>query len=306
MTILVTGASGFIGGYVATELSKQAGNTIIATGRSHTKRFDDYLNIDYVQLNLAEKPTRNFSCDVCVHAAGLADDKSSDEQLEINNVLATVNLLYALKTCQCIIYISSASVYDFSDGQPKHETDAQLNTNLSAYGQSKLGGEEVVLASNIPSAYILRPRAVYGPGDRVLMPRILKLITNNRIVVPRKLSSRSSMTHVHNLFEAISVCISVSKKGAYIYNISDTQTYSLKEVFGDIAEMKYGHRNFFQIPMPLITAIILINQVLRIESVLTQQSINYLTQSSILSIERAKKELGYSPVRNFFATKDQL
>src|SRR5687767_10631493 len=111
MKILVTGASGFIGGYVAMELAKIPGNQIIATGRSATNRFKDFRTIEYQKLdltgNLPELP-----CDVCVHSAGLADDKSTHQQLEQANVLATSNLIRALKNCKCIVYISSASVYD--------------------------------------------------------------------------------------------------------------------------------------------------------------------------------------------------
>jgi nucleoside-diphosphate-sugar epimerase len=305
MKILVTGASGFIGGYVAKELAKLSGYQIIATGRSATDRFKDLQTIGYQKLDLTGELPELF-CDVCIHSAGLADDRSTHQQLEQANVLATSNLIQALKNCKCIVYISSASVYDFTDGKRKSEEDASLTNNISNYGRSKLMGEEVVRQSGISSIYILRPRAVYGPGDRVLMPRILMLIRKRRTVLTGPVQSISSMTHVHNLFEAIKKGIVLTKPGIHTYNIIDKYTYRLKDVFGEISYMKYGHRNFFHVPMPVVNAIMTTTKLLGIKSVLTRQSVNYLNQDSVLRIDKAIQELGYAPELNFFNSKDSL
>jgi nucleoside-diphosphate-sugar epimerase len=305
MKILVTGASGFIGGYVAMELAKIPGNQIIATGRSATNRFKDFRTIEYQKLDLTGN-LPELLCDVCVHSAGLADDKSTHQQLEQANVLATSNLIRALKNCKCIVYISSASVYDFTDGKPKSEEDASLTNSISDYGRSKLMGEEVVRQSGIPSIYVLRPRAVYGPGDRVLMPRILKLVGKRRTVLLGPVQSISSMTHVHNLYEAIGKCINRAQFGVCIYNIADKETYRLKDVFAEISFLKYNHRNFFHVPMFVVNAVIATTKLLSIKSVLTRQSVNYLNQDSVLRIGKAIQELGYSPELDFFNSKDSL
>jgi nucleoside-diphosphate-sugar epimerase len=305
MTILVTGASGFIGGHVVTQLAKNTTHRIIATGRSKTDRFKSIERVEYISCNLSQ-PIPEQLCDVCIHAAGLADDQSSSEQFERNNVEATVRLLRAIPSCKVFIYISSASVYNFSDGKIKSETDAQIDETISLYGRSKLSGELKIKESGFPSVYILRPRAVYGPGDRVLMPRILKLIRQRRILVPGPFNALTSLTHVQNLYEVIHSCIQQAQPGQHIYNIADQSVYRLKEVIGTIAQRKYNHKNFVHVPMPIVTTLMRLQQALGKKSVVTQQSLNYMTQDSVLSIEKAQAELGYRAAFNFFSSLDQL
>jgi nucleoside-diphosphate-sugar epimerase len=305
MTILVTGASGFIGGHVVAQLARTRAHRIIATGRSLTDRFKTMERVDYFPRDLRQT-FPDTSCDVCIHAAGLADDQSKAEQFEQNNVEATVRLLQAIPSCKVFIYISSASVYDFSDGKVKTEADAQLDTTTSQYGRSKLNGELKVKASGIPSVYILRPRAVYGPGDRVLLPRILKLIRQRRIFVPGAFNALTSLTHVQNLYEGIQACIQQARPGQHTYNIADQSVYRLKEVIGAIAHRKHNHQNFVHVPLPIVKASMSIQQALGKKSVVTQQSLNYMTQDSVLSIDKVQAELGYRANFNFFSSLDQL
>jgi nucleoside-diphosphate-sugar epimerase len=305
MTILVTGASGFIGGHVVSQLAKQKAYRIIATGRSNTDRFHAFEQVQYVSCDLSH-PVPKQACDVCIHVAGLADDQSTAEQLEQNNVVATERLLQAIPQCKVFIYISSASVYNFADGKIKHEHDATLEADLSSYGRSKLTAEFRLKESNIPSVYIVRPRAVYGPGDRVLMPRILKLVRQRRIVVPGAFHALSSLTHVQNLFEAIRCCVEQAKPGHHTYNIADSTTYRLKEVIGAIAHRKYNHKNFMHVPMPIVKASLYLQQALGKKSVVTEQSLNYMTQDSVLAIDKAQTELGYTAAFNFFSSLEQL
>jgi nucleoside-diphosphate-sugar epimerase len=305
MTILVTGASGFIGGHVVEQLAKESAHRIVATGRSKTDRFKELERVQYVPLDLSQSMPEQL-CDVCIHAAGLADDQSTTEQLEQNNVVATARLLQAIPTCKVFIYISSASVYNFADGKVKHEQDAHLDATLSLYGRSKLNGEKQVQESNIPSVYILRPRAVYGPGDRVLMPRILKLVRQRSILVPGPFNALSSLTHVQNLYESIQCCLQNAKPGQHIYNVADQSAYRLKEVIEAIAYRKYQHKNFLHVPIPLVKASMYMQRMLGRKSVITEQSLNYMTQDSVLSIDKARRELGYTGASHFFSSLDQL
>ena len=305
MKVLVTGASGFIGSNVVEMLASQPGYEILATGRTSTQRFLSLPSVKYFQQDLLNIST-TLPCEIAIHCAGLADDRSSREALMSNNVEVTSNLLSAVKDCRLFIYISSASVYDFSEGQPMKEEDIGPEAKLSHYGLSKLMAEKIIANSTIPSIYILRPRAVYGPGDRVLLPRILELIKNKKMIIPGKLSTNTSLTHVDNLCEAINVAIHQSKPGVHTYNISDRKTYNLREVFSFIALRKTGQTRFIQIPSTMIRLLAFVNSVLGIKGRLNKQSIQYLSQQSVLNIDKTRKELGYTGKHNFFEGLDQL
>jgi 2-alkyl-3-oxoalkanoate reductase len=303
--ILVTGASGFIGGYVVKQLARNSTYSIIATGRSQTSLFEDITNVDYFQADLSKR-VKNVSCDVCIHCAGLADDNSTEEEFEQSNVLATELLLRTIKSCKTIIHISSSSVYDFSKEEVKTENDAELDSNLSLYGISKLKSEGLIRKSGIPSIYILRPRAVYGPGDRILLPRILKLIKKSIIMAPGSFKVRTSLTHVQNLYEAIEKSLIQSKRGIQIFNIADSCVYNLRDVVGQIAYHKYQHKNHLHIPIWFIRWIIFLSSTLRIRLPITNQSLNYISQNSVLSTHAAKHSIDYQGNCIFFESIDQL
>jgi nucleoside-diphosphate-sugar epimerase len=305
MKILVTGASGFIGGYVAKELAKNSCYSIIATGRSFTSIFDTQSNVRFIKADLSQH-FPEISCDVCIHCAGLADDKASFEDFERNNVEATKLLLNSLKNCKTFIHISSSSVYNFSDEYIKKENDANMNSNISPYGLSKLKSEELVKNSYIPSLYILRPRAVYGPGDRVLLPRILKLIKKNKVLAPGLLKVRTNLTHIQNLYEAVEKSLMQSANSIHIFNVADDCIYNLNEVIGEIAYQKYGHKNFLNIPIWLIKIFISVQSLFRLKSVITHQSLLYITQNSVLCVDKAKEVIHYSGTHSFFDSIHQL
>lgn len=305
MKILVTGASGFIGGKIVENLAKNTDYDVLATGRSSTAKFGHYPNVTYFTQDL--KNTLPFlSCDVCIHCAGLADDRSTNEQLIANNVRATENLLTALQHCNLLIFISSASVYDFSDGVPKREEDVDMHIPLSSYGKSKIVAEKLVIDSAIKSVYILRPRAVYGPGDRVLLPRILRLIKGGSMIIPANLTSRTSLTHIENLYEAVLKSISLSNPGTHIFNIADKEIYDLNAVFSEILIRKLSKKSFIRIPITMMKFIVFINSVLGGKGQLTKQSYKYITEYSQLSIEKAQTQLNYIGSHEFSKSIDDL
>jgi nucleoside-diphosphate-sugar epimerase len=220
--------------------------------------------------------------------------------------MSTENLLNALSNCQCFIYISSSSVYDFSDGKSKKETDFGHAYKLSLYGKSKLRAEELVMRSDIASIYILRPRAVYGKGDRVLLPRILHQIKGNKMFVPGDLNVQTSLTHIDNLSEAIKLCIQKQLPGVSIYNVSDNKTYNLRAIFGAILKAKTGKGKMIHIPVSIIKTIINIQRIVGQRSNITNQSLNYLCQNSVIDNSKIYNELGYRGTKNFFESLPEI
>lgn len=305
MKVLVTGASGFIGGKIVECFARDYSCEITATSRSETNRFNIYSNVVYIRQDLSNEIPEQV-CDVCIHCAGLADDQSTEEDFYLNNIKATHNLLGALKYCKVIVYISSASVYDFSDGKLKHETDSEIDKAVSSYGKSKLHAEDLIKASGIPSIYILRPRAVYGPGDRLLLPRILGLIRINKMIIPSTLATKTSLTHVYNLCEVVNKSVLLSKEGIHVFNVADKMEYPLKSVFSEILYRKCGSKSFIPIPTSFLSLLVKLNSVLGRKARFSSQALNYLTQNSPLSIEKAERELNYVGVYKFYDSIDQL
>jgi len=306
MKILVTGASGFIGGNIVLALVKEDSNyEVIAIGRKQINKFNNFQQVEYLSLDLT-KNLPQIECDVCIHCAGLADDRSTKKELLEQNVFATQQLINALIGCKTFIFISSSSVYDFSDNLIKKETDASFSKKLYLYGESKLIAEKIIEKSGINSIYILRPRAVYGKGDNTLLPRILKLFKFNRIISPGSLEITISLTHINNLSNAVLACIQASKKGVFIYNISDKIVYNLKSIIGEISMLKSGKKSFIHIPIEIIQFILLITSFFKVKSNITHQSFLYLTQNAVLDINKIHSDLKFDGSSDFYTSLNDL
>lgn len=288
MKIIVTGASGFIGGEITLALARTPFYEIVALGRRDCNRFSKLDNVTYIKQDLNEINT-NWTADVCIHCAGYADTHGHYVQFYENNVSATKCLIKNIQ-CNKIIYISSSSVYDFRDNQVKSENDANIHSALSHYGKTKLLAEKVVLASKINSKIVLRPRAVYGLNDTQLMPRINKLFLSRFLIVPGRLSSRTSLTHIDLLVQVVLRSIHQKIKGSQIFNVADDEVYRLEKILESIGIANRGKKHIkLVIPQLVLILWIKLVRLLKIRSAINSQSLSYLWDDSILDISKMRK-----------------
>jgi len=176
--ILVTGASGFVGGRVADAL-EWAGHDVVRVGRRKLDRRN------YISCDLAEKwPIEKLSgCDVVVHAAARASPWGSRRSFLRDNVQATENLLdYCAAAGQPrIVHLSSSSVYYRAEDQFNISESTPLPKKfVNTYAETKRASEQIV-EQYVGAWSILRPRAVFGPGDTVLLPRILEAARRGKL-----------------------------------------------------------------------------------------------------------------------------
>lgn len=180
-TVLVTGATGFVGRAVIDELSTKA-CTVLATSRQpialgrRAPRPDDRVppKLSVVAADLDEPATlKRLADDVqaMIHLAHRIT--GTPEQLEQTNVLGTGALLREVApTSSCrIVALGTAAVYDASalSGPIGLGTTPVPRSKTS---QSRLRSDELVLAAG---GTVVRPHLVYGPGDKWFLPRALQL-----------------------------------------------------------------------------------------------------------------------------------
>lgn len=168
-TVLITGASGFIGSRLRDALLdrgvdvlaiRRAGSPEAKRGRSVVADYADYDGLR--RLVEREKPSYVF------HVAG-ATKGVTYEDFQRANVMPTKNLLDALREAhpevRRFVHVSSLTSYGPSTKErPLVETDPRRP--IEFYGQSKLEAEQVVeaMGDSLPWT-IVRPSGVYGPGD---------------------------------------------------------------------------------------------------------------------------------------------
>jgi 2-alkyl-3-oxoalkanoate reductase len=174
MKLLITGASGFIGGRFLQRFAAQPDLQLLGIGR-RALNAPNYRALDLSQRGALDATLREFSPEVVIHAAALSSPFAPRREYLRHNVGAT---RHVVESCRMhgqpkLIYISSSSVhYQPRDQLGMREDDPIGPTFANAYAETKAAGE--VLVRGYPGAWtILRPRAVFGPGDTVLFPRLL-------------------------------------------------------------------------------------------------------------------------------------
>ena len=156
MNILVTGASGFLGGRLITELDRGLGNIYgVSSCGTETTVGCDLNNKDGVKALI-----ESVEPDCIIHCAAYVPKKASDYQDDLcakSNVLMTQNILDA-SFCP-IIYISSMTVYGDSKNCPIAETEICRPANH--YAQSKLDCERLIKESGC-GGFAMRIPGLFG------------------------------------------------------------------------------------------------------------------------------------------------
>jgi 2-alkyl-3-oxoalkanoate reductase len=179
MKILITGASGFIGGRFLERFSTGTDIELLGVGRRRPElthhRLANYRSIDLSQPEALDDTLHAFAPDVVIHAAALSAPFAPRREYLRHNVNAT---RHVVDSCRRhgrpkLIYLSSSSVhYQPRDQIGIREDDPIGPAFANLYAETKAAGETCV--RDYPGAWtILRPRAVFGPGDTVLFPRLL-------------------------------------------------------------------------------------------------------------------------------------
>lgn len=222
--VLVTGATGFVGGRVATALAAE-GHTVTGTGR----RPDPALpGVTYRRWDLTDGPWADPpTVDAVVHAAAAVDDWLDPATAAAVNVDGTAAVLETFVPRARLVHLSSASVYDpFRAHHLVGEEAAPVARYRNAYGATKAAAERLI-AQRAPESVVLRPMLVYGPGDTTLAPRLLAARHCGVLPAIGNGTNRLSTTHVDGLVDAVR-CALEGPPGTY--NVADAEAPTVAQL----------------------------------------------------------------------------
>jgi nucleoside-diphosphate-sugar epimerase len=289
----------------------QKGYTLVATGRNiylaaeFEKRGVKFIAGDLVDPKFVDSLFDGI--DYVVHCAALTNPFGRWKKFYQANVVATKNCALAAKKFHIkrFIHLSTPSVY--YDGTPRLAVreDEPIPKPRTNYAKSKLMADALVddLKNAGVETITLRPRAIFGPNDHVILPRILRLMVKGRFPLFNKGSALVDMTYIENVIHAIELSLKAPSEALYKkYNITNGEPRSFLSICKEIQQCLGLKVNYFNVPlMPFMLLAKFLEGLYMIfnsdkEPALTQYSIGLMSFDHTLSIEEAQKFLHYEPI----------
>lgn len=308
--VVVTGASGFIGGHIARRLHT-AGHEVLATGRDVDRlRELAALGIATQACDLVHDDLSSLLMDreLVVHGAALSSPWGKRDDFIAANVDTTQRLLDAARHvgAQRFVHISSPSIYfQLRDQYDTAEAFEPPRQWINAYAETKWLAEQRVRAAaaqGLPSI-MLRPRAVFGEGDRAIFPRLLKLA--QRGWFPRIGDGRAmiDVTYVANVVAAVEAAMRPqAPTDGRAFNITNGEPMPVNVLLALLFRAVNLRVRMIRLPRSLAVALGRLSETWALarpgqpEPRLSRYGVGVLGYSQTLDISAAREQLGYRPM----------
>lgn len=320
--ILITGATGFLGGAVARELHRH-GHSVLATGRDARKgNALQSIGIAFQPCDLSgdmaavERLVRG--CDAVVHAAALSAPWGRRADFDAANVSATRTIVQACTSVgmRRVVHVSSPSVsFEFAEQRGLREDQPWNAPAANDYIATKRVAERLVVEAALAGldALVLRPKALFGPGDTTLLPRVIRVAKRGPFPLFGTGDPPLDLTWIGDAVSAVIAAIrapATCRGRVYHVTSGDPQPRSL--VLRTILEANGLPVRFREIPLPKAMAIAGTLEwasraftLGRWEPPVTRYSVGALAYGQTLDISAARADLQYAPQGNVLAALRQ-
>jgi ornithine--oxo-acid transaminase len=241
--VLITGATGFIGGRLARRLAGE-GRPVRCLVREHS----DTSSLEELEVELAVGDLtsgRSLSravngCEFVFHCGALVSDWATTQEITRTNVNGTRNLLEASAgaSVRRFVHFSTTDVYGHPGIGAVDESYAPGRFS-NWYAQTKLGAEREVLRVESESgldAVILRPATVYGPGSSEVVGGIARAIRDRSMLLIDGGRSVAGLCFVENLLDAALLALEHDAAPGQAFNVSDGLGVTWREFTDGLAE----------------------------------------------------------------------
>lgn len=305
---LVTGATGGLGLALVAALV-EAGYAVRASGRKPEalERLRTMGAEPFGGDLLDQTDAACRDIDVIFHAAALSSPWGPDADFELANVELTRRLLAAARRAGAdgFIFVSSPSVFARWGDQTGLTEDSPPNPKpLNAYSRTKGEAEGLVRTADAPGfrTVSLRPRAIIGPDDTVLLPRILRLVKTGRFPLFRGGKALVELTDSRDAARAFLLADQHRETaGGQVVNITSGRPLPVSDLVRRLGETLGVEVRI--VPLPLALGQVLsvaseaINRLLpgQPEPMLTPYTLSTLAWSQTFDLSGAKRLIGYEP-----------
>lgn len=252
--VAVTGATGFVGRHLVAALAGAGWNVRLLMRRDPVVPEWRGLQPQIIAGDLRDVAALEAlvdGVDQVVHVAGLIKAARRKAFFDVN-VAGSVALAEAMTR-----RAPGARLLHVS-------TIAAREPHLSDYAASKRGGEDAVRRILGNRATVIRPPAVYGPGDPESLV-FFKLASGSRVPLAGAPAARATLIHVADLVSLMASMLQAQDGGVWTAADARPEGYTWREVFAEAARaVGNPGAKLFQAPMALLRTVALVGDVARL------------------------------------------
>ena len=293
-TILVTGASGFVGSHLLPELLG-AGHRVVALVRSTeagakvTRRLPAELvaNVE-VRTGDVDRPATLapalVGVEAVIHLVAIARDSNGGRQLLAVNLDGTRNLIAAMQASgvRRLVHLGALGV---ADREELH------------YGKSKARAERAVAESGLDWT-ILKPSLLFGPGDGFfnIVAGLVRL-SPGIVPVPGDGKSRFQPLHVADLALCLRLSLERPETVGHAYELGGPRTWTYREITAEVCRAMGRRRAIVPVPVPLIKLVAGVAEALHLPFPVATDQLRQLALDNVGPIDGVHAAFGFVPRR---------
>ncbi|HEY0068431.1 MAG TPA: NAD-dependent epimerase/dehydratase family protein [Chloroflexia bacterium] len=308
MEILVTGGTGFLGRHLARGLLER-GHEVRLMGR-HFAGVSDLLRSGAVAVraDLRDREAVTSACEgveAVFHAGALSAPWGPSRDFHDINVGGTASVLAGCRAhgVRRIVCVSSPSVvFDGRDHINLREDAPYPRRFASVYSLTKKLGEDLVKAASREGrleTVILRPKAMFGPGDQSLLPRLVEVARRKRLPQIGDGRNLVDLTYVENVVQALILALDSRAAIGKTYTITNGEHVPLWPTVRMVLRRVGLPDDLRSLPLPVALLAARLMEIAGTvrgkEPLLTTYTVGILARTQTYDISAARRDLGYAP-----------
>ena len=306
MRVLITGATGLLGGHLLRELQER-GEQIRALVLP-MENADKLLaqGVEVVRGDITDASTLAPAVkdvDFIIHLAGMMGVWRPIADYRAVNVTGSENLYKAAQKAgvRRFVHTSSHTVYGLGHGRFLREEDA-LRPDPDPYSITKAEGDKLIrrlMEDSTMETVILRPGTFFGPEDRLHFGRMAERVKQGKGVIVGRGNNALPFCYVTDVVQGFLLATYHEKAPGNVYNITNDHPLTQLEMFNAIADAVGGQRPTRHLPyLPIYYGGIVAEKIASMRHTkpfVTRLGAMMFGTDNRHSVDKARRELGYEP-----------
>jgi nucleoside-diphosphate-sugar epimerase len=306
MNVLITGGTGFLGKQLALKL-RSLGDTVTVVGRNQA--IGQQLQAEGIRFLAADLRDAGAIAGACrgqdcvFHCGAFSSPWGDRQDFYDINVLGTRHLVQGCLAHQVqrLVHVSTSTVYFTYADQLNIVESQPFAKPVNAYAYTKQLAEQELALQQELSVITIRPRAIFGPGDTAILPRLLRASNSTGIPLIAKGKAILDITYIDNVIEALRCCqrapASLSGK---VYNITNGEPLPLIDLLNLLSQQLGQPLKFKPLSWTIAYSLAALLEGHAAlwrgqEPTMTRYTVGLLAFSQTLAIDAAISDLGYRP-----------